>query len=236
MLNNDSALSVTGCILNKCVVEPADLRQPKMGCGERRGLQRGRYTRRDDARCNQKFHLLDAFLPLLFFFPKSPSTHLSCQTTRRWTPLSWSSHVACVSVRPATAAKIPGSALMTASLSSTTSCLLCSPSSSASPWKDGQPCSITYDNAHTRTHTHTHCTHNISLIADKYWLTDDSSFNLKSIRSNKQGSLGSVCTSLHSHYLFICRLINYIETYISSQQVANCLFYLAVLFSPKREI
>lgn len=105
---------------------------------------------------------------LLFFFPKSPSTHLSCQTTRRWTPLSWSSRVACVSVRPATAAKIPGSALMTASLSSTTSCLLCSPSSSASPWKDGQPCSITYDNAHTRTHTHTHCTHNISLIADKY--------------------------------------------------------------------
>lgn len=158
------------------------------------------------------------FIFLTFF------THLSCQTTRRWTPLSWSSRVACISVRPATAAKIPGSALMTASLSSTTSCLLCSPSSSASPWKDGQPCSITYDSAHVRAHTHTHCTRNISLIADKYWLTGDSSFNLKSIRSNKQGSLGSVCTSLHSHYLFICGLINYIETYISSQQVANCLF------------
>lgn len=49
MLINDSALSATGCILNKFVVEPADVRRPIMGCGERRGLQRGRYTRRDDA-------------------------------------------------------------------------------------------------------------------------------------------------------------------------------------------
>lgn len=125
------------------------------------------------------------FFFFFFLVSKCPSVHLSCQTTRRWTPLSWSSHVVCVSVRPATAAAIPGSALMTASLSSTTSCLLCSLSSSASPWKDGQPCSITYDSARTRTHAHTHGTDNISPSADKYWLTDASCFNLQSNWSNK---------------------------------------------------
>lgn len=71
---------------------------------------------------------------------------------------SWRSPAEWGNVQRCTTATTPGSGPTTASRSSTTFCLLCSPSSSVLPWRDGRPFSIMWAQPRQMTHkTHSCC-------------------------------------------------------------------------------